>query len=247
MIAKSLRGLALACALGLAASPARAQGGTECCEILQVPASAFRTFNFDAGWGYNGSGYLCRNAGGSDLWAPVTLPSGAKIVSLGFFSWDTSAAADIVARLYSFRGGNPSVGGSGAPFDGQLISVSSAAAPEYAYASADLGFDFIVRNDVAFDSGAGQLAVVVNASPGGCVLGFKAAEIRWQREVSPAPGTPTFGDVPTDDPAFAFIEALAASGITAGCGGGNYCPEALLTRRQMAVFLAKALGLHWPD
>jgi S-layer homology domain len=51
--------------------------------------------------------------------------------------------------------------------------------------------------------------------------------------------------VPTGHPQFQFIEALAASGITAGCGSGNYCPNANLTRGQMAVFLAKALGLHW--
>ncbi|MGH9380129.1 MAG: hypothetical protein ACRD2Z_05905 [Thermoanaerobaculia bacterium] len=31
-----------------------------------------------------------------------------------------------------------------------------------------------------------------------------------------------------------------------GCCGGNYCPNALVTRGQMAAFLAKALGLHWP-
>jgi hypothetical protein len=36
-----------------------------------------------------------------------------------------------------------------------------------------------------------------------------------------------------------------ASGITAGCGGGNYCPDAPLTRGQMAVFLSKGLGLHF--
>jgi hypothetical protein len=52
--------------------------------------------------------------------------------------------------------------------------------------------------------------------------------------------------VPTSDGAFQYVEALAASGITSGCGNGNYCPDAPLTRRQMAVFLAKALGLHWP-
>ena len=57
----------------------------------------------------------------------------------------------------------------------------------------------------------------------------------------------TFGDVPLSDPAFQYIEALAASGITSGCGGGNYCPDNPLTRRQMAVFLSKALGLHWPN
>jgi len=51
--------------------------------------------------------------------------------------------------------------------------------------------------------------------------------------------------VPTSDPAFAFVEALAASGITGGCGGGNFCPTNPVTRRQMAIFLAKALGLSF--
>ena len=36
-----------------------------------------------------------------------------------------------------------------------------------------------------------------------------------------------------------WIEQLAAEGITAGCGGGNYCPDASVTRQQMAVFLLK--------
>jgi hypothetical protein len=64
--------------------------------------------------------------------------------------------------------------------------------------------------------------------------------------VSPAPVFPDFNDVPTTHPFFQFIEALYASGITAGCGSGNYCPDAPLTRGQMAVFLSKALGLQWP-
>ena len=71
------------------------------------------------------------------------------------------------------------------------------------------------------------------------------AIVSYQLEVSPPPGTATFNDVPTSHPFFQFIEALAASGITGGCGSGNYCPDAPLTRGQMAVFLAKALGLHW--
>jgi hypothetical protein len=31
--------------------------------------------------------------------------------------------------------------------------------------------------------------------------------------------------VPANDFGFQFIEALAATGITGGCGGGNYCPD----------------------
>lgn len=39
------------------------------------------------------------------------------------------------------------------------------------------------------------------------------------------------------------IEAIAAAGITNGCGNGQYCPWGAVTRAQMASFLARALGL----
>ena len=38
------------------------------------------------------------------------------------------------------------------------------------------------------------------------------------------------------------INALAAAGITTGCGGGNYCPADPVSREQMAAFLHRALG-----
>ena len=63
--------------------------------------------------------------------------------------------------------------------------------------------------------------------------------------MSQPPGTPTFNDVPVADFGFQYIEALAGSGITGGCGGGNFCPDSPVTRRQMAIFIAKALGLSW--
>ena len=37
-----------------------------------------------------------------------------------------------------------------------------------------------------------------------------------------------------------IIEDFAVQGITGGCGGGNFCPFALVTRAQMAVFLVAA-------
>jgi hypothetical protein len=52
-----------------------------------------------------------------------------------------------------------------------------------------------------------------------------------------------FADVPFDYWSGAWIKQLAAEGITGGCGGGNYCPEASVTRAQMAVFLVKAFNL----
>jgi acetyl esterase/lipase len=55
----------------------------------------------------------------------------------------------------------------------------------------------------------------------------------------PATGT-VFGDVGAGDFAANFIEQLAADGITAGCGGGMFCPDSSVTRAQMAVFLLRA-------
>ena len=51
----------------------------------------------------------------------------------------------------------------------------------------------------------------------------------------------TFDDVATDYWAYSFIETLAAHGITAGCGGGNFCPGDAVTRAQMAVFLERGM------
>jgi hypothetical protein len=39
------------------------------------------------------------------------------------------------------------------------------------------------------------------------------------------------------------IEAIAADGVTGGCGGGRFCPTDPVTRGQMAAFLVRALGL----
>lgn len=58
---------------------------------------------------------------------------------------------------------------------------------------------------------------------------------------SPPPATGVFADVDLSYWAIHWIEQLAAEGITAGCGNGNYCPEAPVTRAQMAVFIVRAL------
>ena len=50
----------------------------------------------------------------------------------------------------------------------------------------------------------------------------------------------SFNDVPTDYWSASWIKQLAAEGITGGCGNGNYCPETIVTRAQMAVFLLRA-------
>jgi hypothetical protein len=54
--------------------------------------------------------------------------------------------------------------------------------------------------------------------------------------------------VPLGTFADAWIEQLALEGISVGCGNGNFCPDATITRAQMAVFLLRAKygGLYVP-
>jgi hypothetical protein len=55
---------------------------------------------------------------------------------------------------------------------------------------------------------------------------------------------PTRVDFFTDDNKSIFrndINQLAASGITAGCGGGKFCPHGMVTREQMSAFLWRAI------
>jgi hypothetical protein len=59
----------------------------------------------------------------------------------------------------------------------------------------------------------------------------------------PACGTPRFNDVPASSPFCRWIEELARRGVVTGCGGGNYCPTAAVTREQMAVFISVTFGL----
>ena len=57
----------------------------------------------------------------------------------------------------------------------------------------------------------------------------------------PPPCTPgSFPDVPCPSLFADWIDALADEGITSGCGGGLFCPNNFVTRRQMAIFLLKA-------
>ena len=61
------------------------------------------------------------------------------------------------------------------------------------------------------------------------------------------PGVPFF-DITCTTGFDSWIEQFGLDGITAGCGGGLYCPSTPVTRDQMAVFLEKAMRgtANWP-
>jgi hypothetical protein len=58
--------------------------------------------------------------------------------------------------------------------------------------------------------------------------------------------TGIFADVPCPGGfAVDYIEGIANAGITAGCGGGDYCPDAGITNAQMAVFLVRGFRIPY--
>jgi len=225
-------------ALGLAASSALAQGrveaspktyGTQLTDVT-IDASQLSPLRSSTQYGsiYGGLGRYLVNVSGLGFMAPLHLPAGAIIVSLQVFGRDVSAAcftaqgvpgcADAPVTVCS---GNDFEGGDGDAYAG------------------------LYQDDIVVDNLHNRYFVVAGNTTNDDTTSISRLQVNYLLQVSPPPATATFNDVPTTDPAFQFIEAIAASGITAGCGGGNYCPDQPVTRRQMAVFLAKALGLQW--
>jgi hypothetical protein len=178
-------------------------------------------------------GRYCHDCtGGAQLYeyyAPLNVPEGAVIDFIGLNSTtDTDAIMGVAIFERNASGTLQFITGFSAPAHGWATDF---AGPLGILVPANTGREFVL-NVEQLGHGNPQF--------------FAWVEVWWRRTVSPA-STQTFNDVVPGDFGYEFIEALAASGITGGCGGGNYCPNANLTRAQMAVFLAKALGLHWPN
>jgi S-layer homology domain len=167
--------------------------------------------------------------------APVRLPSGIFIDGLSI-SYCNENSGDLVFGLFdNGEGGSGSGGGS-------LVGVPAVSNGGCSFSGQGLSF-------YEYDGSGGHPLYLVAYFADGAFDGtarFNFASINYRRRVSgDAASQASFADVPMTDFGFQYIEALAASGITGGCGGGNFCPESSVNRRQMAIFLAKALGLHW--
>jgi hypothetical protein len=197
---------------------------------------------------WDGGGYIHATGGGDGIFvAPVHLPNGAVLDEICVWYYN-STAVEIHAEwvAYGLGFGNiapffhlfqafdlPPAGAMGG-YDVQCVDAGTVI-----HAYADLDGDTIFERPV--------YAINIYLSNVNSEQQIGGALLVWHYQVSPAPGAPTFLDVPPSDFGFQYIEALVDAGITGGTGGGNYSPDAFVTRRQMAIFLAKALGLYWPN
>jgi hypothetical protein len=179
--------------------------------------------------------------GGSDtciLIAPVHLPSGVRITSVEAFYYDTATENPDFFLTRCDNDGNCSTFASGTG----LPSASGNTSLEFTVTDP---VEAIVDNKNSSYRFSSQLKQYDGGSEEHRLM---RVAIRYVRQVSPAPVTASFDDVPTSHPFFRHIEALFDSGITAGCDAAPpmFCPERAITRGEMAVFLARALGLQWP-
>jgi hypothetical protein len=179
------------------------------------------------------------NANGSGVFVAVPqLPSGALVSGVEFDWCDTSAASDLQFDVLS----------SGYTGEGiqTLASATSDGSLGCAFTIATLASPFTINNDGT------QLILKAAAPTHDGTTSVSGAVVRYVLQVSPAPGTAFFNDVPLNDQGFQYVEAMLAAGVTGGCASNPpfqppvYCPDSFVTRRQMAIFIAKALGLQWP-
>jgi hypothetical protein len=170
------------------------------------------------------------------LIAGLRLPAGAVISRIELDACDDNPAGQV--RFTLFRTNSPATQAS-------LIQLAPIGETGQAALPGCANFSNQLIAPITIDNKNFNYFLDVGLTTDSSDVNFSAVRVYYSLQVSPAPATATFGDVPTSHPFFQFVQALVASGITAGCGGGNYCPDALLTRGQMAVFLSKALGLHF--
>jgi hypothetical protein len=183
----------------------------------------------------------CDPADFVDIYAPVRLPTGAQVQGYRVI-YNDSSAGNFSVRFYRsyYNISNGTAGRS------EIQSWVSSGTPGITTSWVNIDPDITIqyRLETAVFSFFNNYYLWVTLYPSSNVA-LRGVIVYWNRQVSPAPASATFSDVPTGHPYFQFVEALVESGITAGCGGGNYCPDDPLTRGQMAVFLSAALGLHW--
>jgi S-layer homology domain len=167
------------------------------------------------------------------------VPNGSVMDKVSCLFEDSSATNDVsfsVQKYFSDFSGVPARGGS------TLASFTSTGSPGLGFVNIAVPPETVIRLPSATLANNYQLRADISAD-----TSFAGCFVFWTRQISPGPASASFTDVPTGHQFFKEIEALKASGITLGCSATTYCPDQTVTRGQMAAFLARALGLNFPN
>ncbi len=175
--------------------------------------------------------------------AQLDLPEGSAMQSIDIYYTRGANDDPLTFGLYYYTA---QPGGSG-PI-GNSFTYGTVNTPATTYSSKMA--TVTLPNNAVFDSydHVGNLIrfyAVQVAMPATNWSGFLGAAVHYNRQIAPAPATPSYVDIPATHPFFNEIEQLRKSGITLGCSSDSFCPDSPVTRGQMAAFLSRALGLQW--
>ena len=208
--------------------------------LYRVGFSEFTPFNSATTYSdlaFLGTNLLSRYAtsGSGGFVAVPHLPGGAVVTGIELDYCDTSGVWDVVMDVIA-----SSAIGTGTTIVGSVSSNGTSGGCGSSFAD-------LTSAGIQIDNATTQLSLQAYTPAFDSTTAISGAIIHYKLQVSPAPGTPTFNDVPTSDFGFQFIEAFNAAGITVGCNVSppQFCPDRNVTRREMAVFFAKALGLEF--
>ncbi|MBK8620059.1 MAG: S-layer homology domain-containing protein [Anaerolineales bacterium] len=194
---------------------------------------------------YSGAAYIFTRTGTN--WYQHSYLKASNTEASDYFGYSLSLSGNTVA-VGAYGEDSNATGVNGNQADNSALNSGAAYVFTIAPVFDDVPFSYWANNFVERLAKAGVT--------GGCGTGiycpdstvtraqmavFLLKGIHGSSYTPPAVGVSTgFGDVATDYWAAAWIKQLAAEGVTSGCGGGNYCPDSVVTRAQMAIFLLKA-------
>lgn len=211
--------------------------------IPDVPVNAFAVDPANANTLYAGTDigvYKSTNGGG--VWSPFNtgLPRVPvfdmaiqnanrllRIATHGRGIWEISLSQFSLSKLSESFAAN---GGMG------TVDVTGPNGPTWTATTPD---SWITINSAGPGTGNGTVTYTVANNPAGT---RRVGTISIAHQTYTVLQGATFADVPVGHPFYTVIGKLSARNVTAGCGGGNYCPNDTVTREQMAAFIIRALG-----
>ncbi len=218
--------------------------GTDTNGYVTLDATEFSPLSstYTYAMGITGFRRFLTNVQGLGFGAALHLPAGALVTFIELDGYDATPNGLVAASLgvCDFDGQNCVYQAGSCSTIATVCSTVEGAPGNFST------FAYIQGDGIIVDNFFKKYVVAAGNTTNDSTTSISQVIVGYLLRVSPAPPTATWNDVPTSHPFFQYVEALTASQITSGCGGNNYCPDAPLTRAQMAVFLSKALGLQWP-
>jgi hypothetical protein len=193
-----------------------------------IPCRSFTPYSSDTGYRSSGGNYRYFTSM-TDPWldAAINLPSGAYLQLARLYYYDAHAG-NVIMTIYREWAN-----------DAWETLGSFTTNTSSGWGSGVATLNHTIRN------GDSMYLVRVGVSAATPTLSFMGVRLYWRRQIRTGLSHP-FGDIGFLPAEFQnSIAALAASGITTGTSATTYSPSNSVTRAQMAVFLARALGLYW--